>query len=146
MHKSKGLQADHVFILNNSGSVKGFPSKIQDDPIVQLLLKNSDAYPFAEERRLYYVAMTRARKKVWLLIPQNNVGLFAQEFKAAYGDIVKRYELQKKLAEKNSRVCPLCEGQLVRRKGKFGEFYGCKNYRATGCRYTLNISWDRTPV
>ncbi len=145
-HKSKGLQADHVFILNNSGSVKGFPSRIQDDPIVQLLLKNSDAYPFAEERRLYYVAMTRARKKVWLLIPQNNVGLFAQEFKAAYGDIVKRYELQKKLAEKNSRVCPLCGGQLVRRKGKFGEFYGCKNYRVTGCRYTLNISWDRTPV
>lgn len=142
-HKSKGLQADYVFILNNSGNVKGFPSKIQDDPIVQLLLKNSDVYPFAEERRLYYVAMTRARKKVWLLIPQNNVGLFAREFKAAFGDIVKRYELQKKLAEKNSRVCPLCGGQLVRRKGKFGEFYGCKNYRVTGCRYTLNISRDK---
>lgn len=139
-HKSKGLQADYVFILNNSNSVKGFPSKIQDDPIVQLLLKSSDVYPFAEERRLYYVAMTRARKKVWLLIPQNNVGLFAQELKSDYFEIAKRYEQQEKLEEEKPMICPLCGGRVIRKNGKNGIFYGCSNYRSTGCRYTLNIS------
>lgn len=143
-HKSKGLQADHVFILNNSNGIKGFPSRIQDDPIVSLLLKNSDTYPFAEERRLYYVAMTRARKKVWLLIPQNKVGLFAQEFKSDYGDVVKRFERAGKAAENGMGVCPRCGGKLVRRKGKFGEFYGCSNYYSKGCRYTLNISGEKS--
>lgn len=143
-HGSKGLQADHVFILNNSNSIKGFPSRIQDDPIVSMLLKNSDTYPFAEERRLYYVAMTRARKKVWLLIPQNKAGLFAQEFKADYGDVVKRFERARKVDEKGMGVCPRCGGNLVRRKGKFGEFYGCSNYYSKGCRYTLNITEEKS--
>ena len=143
-HKSKGLQADHVFILNNSNSIKGFPSRIQDDPIVSLLLKSSDTYPFSEERRLYYVAMTRARKKVWLLIPQNKVGLFAQEFKSDYGDTVKMLEQARKTEEKVMGVCPRCGGNLVRRKGKFGEFYGCSNYYSNGCRYTLNITGEKS--
>lgn len=134
-HKSKGLQADYVFILNNSGNVKGFPSKIQDDPIVQLLLKNSDVYPFAEERRLYYVAMTRARKKVWLLIPQNKVGLFAQEFKSDYGNTIKRFEWVEKAEEKVMGVCPRCGGKLILKNGPYGKFYGCSNYRSLNCTF-----------
>ena len=51
-HKSKGLQADYVFIINNKKSRMGFPSKIQDAPILNLLLDNCDQYPHAEERRL----------------------------------------------------------------------------------------------
>ena len=137
-HKSKGLQADYVFILNNSNDIKGFPSRIQDDPIVQLLLKNSDSYPFAEERRLYYVAMTRAKKKVWLLIPQNKTGIFANELKAAYSEIIKRNESQAAMTEHNSRICPLCGGKLVYRNGKYGAFYGCSNFKF-GCRYTEQI-------
>ena len=134
-HKSKGLQADHVFILNNSNGIKGFPSRIQDDPIVSLLLKSSDTYPFAEERRLYYVAMTRARKKVWLLIPQNNVGLFAQEFKVDYGDTVKKSERVGKAEEKVMGVCPRCGGKLILINGPYGKFYGCSNYRSLNCTF-----------
>ena len=67
-HKSKGLQADYVFILNTKNKGLGFPSKIQNEPVIQMLVENSDVYPYAEERRLFYVAMTRARKKVWLLV------------------------------------------------------------------------------
>ena len=134
-HKSKGLQADYVFILNNSNSIKGFPSRIQDDPIVSLLLKNSDTYPFAEERRLYYVAMTRARKKVWLLIPQNKAGVFAQEFKVDYGDTVKRSERVGKAEEKVMGVCPRCGGKLILINGPYGKFYGCSNYRSLNCTF-----------
>lgn len=134
-HKSKGLQADHVFILNNSNDIKGFPSRIQDDPIVSMLLKNSDTYPFAEERRLYYVAMTRARKKVWLLIPQKKAGIFAQEFKADYGDVVKRFERAGKAEEKVMGVCPRCGGKLILINGPYGKFYGCSNYRSLNCTF-----------
>lgn len=137
-HKSKGLQADYVFIINNSNSVKGFPSRIQDDPIIQLLLENSDVYPFAEERRLYYVAMTRARKKVWLLIPQNKPGAFASEFKAAYGHLADSNS-KKDTELSDGGICPICGGKLVLRRGQFGEFYGCKNYFAAGCSYKRNI-------
>ena len=56
-HKSKGLQADYVFIINNKKSRMGFPSKIQDAPILDLLLDNCDQYPHAEERRLFYVCL-----------------------------------------------------------------------------------------
>ena len=66
-HRSKGLQADYVFILNNKKSRMGFPSKMQDAPILKLLLENSDNYPHSEERRLFYVALTRAKKKAILL-------------------------------------------------------------------------------
>lgn len=66
-HKSKGLQADYVFIINNKKSRIGFPSKIQDAPILNLLLDNCDQFPHSEERRLFYVALTRAKKKAYLM-------------------------------------------------------------------------------
>lgn len=46
-HKSKGLQADYVFILNNKNTRSGFPSKIQDAPILKLLLEGHDDYPYS---------------------------------------------------------------------------------------------------
>jgi DNA helicase IV len=70
MHKSKGLQADYVLIL---GMFSGrhdrfcFPSEIEDDPLKQLVLSASEYLPDAEERRLFYVALTRAKHQVVLL-------------------------------------------------------------------------------
>lgn len=129
-HKSKGLQADHVFILNNKRKGLGFPSRIQDDPLIQLLLDGSDRFPFAEERRLFYVAMTRAKKKLWLLVPQGNESDFAKELISLYSDEINRAEW----------TCPKCGGRLVRRSGKNGEFWGCSNFSKFGCKYTRNIS------
>ena len=64
VHKSKGLQADYVVILNNKNYGMGFPSKINDLPLIKLLLASGlDEYPYAEERRLFYVALTRSRKQ-----------------------------------------------------------------------------------
>ncbi len=130
-HKSKGLQADYVFIINNKSSRMGFPSKIQDDPILDLLLENSEDFPYAEERRLYYVAITRAKVKAFFLTVKDKESVFAQE-------LHNRYEKQLKSEQFE---CPLCGGRLVRRTGKYGEFFGCENYRTTGCKYTRNIRW-----
>lgn len=128
-HKSKGLQADYVFILNNKNGKMGFPSKIQDSPILDLLLENSDAYPDAEERRLFYVAMTRAKKKVILVTLKDRESDFVKELHTQYAEEMKQ----------EAFICPLCGGRLRHRSGRYGEFFGCENYKTTGCRYTRNI-------
>ena len=128
-HKSKGLQADYVFIINNKNSKIGFPSKVQEAPILELLLDNCDTYPFAEERRLFYVAMTRAKKKVILLTVENKESIFFKEIHSKYGDEIK----------KEQYTCPLCGGRLIIHSGPYGEFFGCSNYRTLGCKYTRNI-------
>ena len=133
VHGSKGLQAEYVFLLNNKARGMGFPSQITDDPVLELLLDNCDHYPFAEERRLFYVAITRAKKKVWLVTIQGNESAFAQEIEKEYGDDMKRAQF----------TCPLCGGRLVRRSGKYGDFLGCSNYKSNGCRYIRNLSGKR---
>lgn len=128
-HGSKGLQADYVFLLNTKAYGMGFPSQIADAPILQLLLDNCDHYPFAEERRLFYVAMTRAKKKVWLVTLKGNESVFVKEIDEVYGEAMRREQY----------ACPLCGGRLVRRSGPYGEFFGCSNYKTSGCRYIRNI-------
>lgn len=81
VHMSKGLEADNVIILNMSNSYLGFPSKIKDDFLVSLLYNNLEEIPYAEERRLFYVALTRTRKRVYLLIPRNNPSEFIKEIR-----------------------------------------------------------------
>lgn len=128
-HKSKGLQADYVFILNNKNGKMGFPSKIQDSPVLDLLLENSDPFPDAEERRLFYVAMTRAKKKVILVTLKDRESDFLRELHDKYAEEMKQ----------EAFICPLCGGRLRQRSGRYGEFFGCENYKTTGCRYTRNI-------
>jgi len=128
-HKSKGLQADYIFIINNKKSRMGFPSKIQDAAILNLLLDNCDQYPYAEERRLFYVALTRAKKKAFLVTVKNQESEFAMELKERYGEELKREQWE----------CPLCGGRLLKKSGPYGEFYGCSNYRSLGCKYKRNI-------
>ncbi len=128
-HKSKGLQADYVFIINNKNSRMGFPSKIQDAPIFKLLLENCDKFPYAEERRLFYVALTRARKKVFLLNVYECESIFISDLRAICGNQLKQYK----------KVCPVCGGFLIKRKGPYNLFWGCSNYNKTGCKYTQQI-------
>ena len=128
-HKSKGLQADYVFIINNKSSRMGFPSKIQDDPILQLLLNHREAYPYAEERRLYYVALTRAKVKAYFLTIKDKESVFAKELESRYEAQLKREQF----------TCPVCGGRLSRKTGPYGDFFGCENYMRTGCRYTRKI-------
>ena len=89
VHKSKGLQADYVFIINNRKGKTGFPSQYQDPPIIRLLLDSREEYPFAEERRLFYVALTRAKKKVYLVIQNDNVSEFAKELMCDYANEIE---------------------------------------------------------
>jgi len=69
IHQSKGSEKDWVIILDNEFDFNGygFPSGIQNDPVLNMVLDEDVIFPNAEERRLFYVAITRARKGGFLL-------------------------------------------------------------------------------
>ena len=80
VHKSKGLEADYVVILQCNKDTYGFPSMISDDPVLNYVLTESDQYPFGEERRLFYVAITRAKIKTYILYDKHFPSVFVDEF------------------------------------------------------------------
>lgn len=79
-HKSKGLEADYVIILQCNRDVYGFPSMVSDDPVLDVVLTKSDKYPHGEERRLFYVAITRAKKQTIVMYDKRFPSIFVDEF------------------------------------------------------------------
>lgn len=80
IHKSKGLESDNVILLNLKQEITGFPSQIKDNQLFRLINKK-DSYPYSEERRLFYVALTRTKNYVYLLVPNKNPSIFIEELK-----------------------------------------------------------------
>ena len=80
VHKSKGLEADYVIILQCNKDTYGFPSMVSDDPVLDYVLTKSDQYPYGEERRLFYVAITRAKIKTYVLYDRRFPSVFVDEF------------------------------------------------------------------
>lgn len=80
VHKSKGLEADYVIILQCNKDTYGFPSMVSDDPILDCVLTKSDQFPYGEERRLFYVAITRAKIQTMVLYDQRFPSVFVNEF------------------------------------------------------------------
>ena len=80
VHKSKGLEADYVIILQCNKDTYGFPSMVSDDPVFDYVLTKSDQYPYGEERRLFYVAITRAKIKTYVLYDRRFPSVFVDEF------------------------------------------------------------------
>ena len=80
VHKSKGLEADYVIILQCNKDTYGFPSLVSDDPVLNYVLTKSDLYPYGEERRLFYVAITRAKVKTYILYDRRFPSVFVDEF------------------------------------------------------------------
>lgn len=80
VHKSKGLEADYVIILQCNKDTYGFPSLVSDDPVLNYVLTAADRFPFGEERRLFYVAITRAKEKTMVLYDRRFPSVFVDEF------------------------------------------------------------------
>ena len=80
VHKSKGLEADYVIILQCNKDTYGFPSLVSDAPVLDYVLTKSDQYPYGEERRLFYVAITRAKVKTYVLYDRRFPSVFVDEF------------------------------------------------------------------
>lgn len=201
MHASKGKEADYVVILGLESGKNGFPSKKVTNPLLEALLPPLESFPHAEERRLFYVALTRARHRVFMItdmavasdfvveLLKNKYPIDLNEFetsltqqlfhmikciKCKTGTIVERQSQSGKFFGCNKfplcshkekgcdtcglqmrragrfkicinpeckswiPTCPECGAEMTRRKGKYGEFWGCRNYRYQGecCTHT----------
>ena len=79
IHKSKGLEEDAVIIINLKDDILGIPNKIKDNKILNYVNKYKCEYPYDEERRLFYVALTRTRGNIYLLVDKNNPSMFVKE-------------------------------------------------------------------
>ena len=95
IHKSKGLEYDDCILINAIDDKYGFPSKIEDEKIISILkpkIKENITYP--EERRLFYVAITRTKNKLYILVPKSKVSSFVKEISVyknvIINDIVKQ--------------------------------------------------------
>ena len=126
VHRSKGLEADYVVVLELCSGKYGFPSEIADDPLLDLVLAASEEHLNAEERRLFYVAITRARRGVFLLADGRAPSAFITEMIEDGYDVT----VFGRLPERDV-ACPRCmTGRLERRKNARdrGTFYGCSHY------------------
>ncbi|MDE3000603.1 MAG: UvrD-helicase domain-containing protein [Gemmatimonadota bacterium] len=136
VHGSKGLEADYVVVLDMCTGKYGFPSEIVDDPLLDLVLAEPEAYPNAEERRLFYVAVTRARRGVYLVVDKGTPSAFVEELmKGSYDVKVHGEQTERDVP------CPKCNHGRLQRRGNArdrGVFYGCSlwpycEYRQPGC-------------
>ena len=135
IHGSKGLESDFVVLISGEDAQNGFPNKTEDDNVLTLVLGKKDNFQYAEERRLFYVALTRTKSIVYLLSDKSKSSDFIQEIKN------KCYimEDESELKEENEYLCPWCKsGYLVVRKSEVDgkSFYGCSNFPY--CSYTNN--------
>jgi DNA helicase-4 len=128
VHKSKGLEGDIVIVLNCNSGKMGFPAEMSDDPVLNLLLSESDQYPNGEERRLFYVAMTRAREKLYFIADASYKSKFILEFEH---NPIQTY-VPKCPRCKTADVMVMKTG--VAKNGNKYKFYGCTNYQY-GCNY-----------
>lgn len=151
IHQSKGLECDYIIILNCNGGMYGFPSQISDSPVMKYVLSEPDRYAFSEERRVFYVGITRAKKHTWVLYDMNNPSPFVKEF-------VKSLDSETKPGTSipESELCPKCHcGRIkINKKGLAVNgnpytVYSCTNAKY-GCDYyetkfvNLNSTY-RTP-
>ena len=84
IHKSKGLEEDNIILINlTNNNNNSLPSKIKNHKIINKLIK-TDYYPYEEERRLFYVALTRTRNNIYLLVPKSNYSIFIKELMKNY--------------------------------------------------------------
>jgi len=134
VHRSKGLEADYVIMPRVAKGKFSLPSTIEDDPVLALAMPNAETYEAAEERRLFYVALTRARRSVTIFSEKGDLSPFVTEL---IHDL-KLTPLDANGVPVPLRVCPGCKEGLIRKKpGKFSDFFGCSRY--PHCEYKEQI-------
>lgn len=137
VHSSKGLEADYVIIVGMRSGLYGFPSEITDDPLLEVIPAQLDDFDNAEERRLLYVALTRARERVFLICDPRSESSFVDEL-----SLREDVELDGYFGEEV--YCPECKsGRIHQKSGAYGIFFSCVNfpyceYKATTCSSCAN--------
>ena len=119
-HSSKGLGYDNVILINMFEGKFGFPCQIEDDPIIKLVTHVDQSMPFAEERRLFYVAMTRTKNRVYIATPKSRPSRFLVELIKDY-NLPHDDEINMQVVNLFNLRCPNCGFPL---KYEFNKNYG----------------------
>lgn len=108
------LEANYVLLL---GLEKGnFPSAKENDELIDLLLPEQEPYLFAEERRLFYVAVTRARHYVFMIFDSQNTSAFVEEIARMGHQLITKSDS----LEIGQWSCPDCEsGNLTGKVSRY---------------------------
>lgn len=147
VHQSKGLECDNVILINLKNWKAGFPNKMVDDSVLNFVKRNGDSFSYAEERRLFYVALTRTKNNVYLLAPYFKSSVFVQELKTdANVELLNlehnRLETLKNIEKNGERYviptklkCPVCKTGVVLlesfwNKGKLNRVLKCSHNMA----------------
>ncbi|MBE6155715.1 MAG: DNA helicase UvrD [Firmicutes bacterium] len=138
-HASKGLGYDNVIVINGKNDLYGFPAKLEDDPVLSFVIKEDKNYEYAEERRLFYVAMTRTKNRVYFVAPEQNPSEFLLEIKKDFKNIILNGSWNEEISERNRKYCPICGYPLQYR---FKSSYGLRLYICTNepelCSFMTN--------
>ena len=147
IHRSKGLEADHVVVMGLSSRAPSFPSATEDDPVLQMVSAAPDGFANSEERRLMYLALTRSKGRVYLLHSTSEPSPFVEEL----------LECEKGKMEVLGRVsdrllCPRCQGRtILRREGDGWVIWCCMHFpmcdsrvaACEGCNDGAMVAVDR---
>ena len=146
IHSSKGLGYDNVILINMFEGKFGFPSQIEDDPILKLVMHEDKTMPFAEERRLFYVAMTRTKNRVYIPTPKNRPSRFLIELIKDY-DIPHNDDINMQVVELFNLRCPVCGFPL---KYEFNKNYGLNLWICTNdaevCDFMTNDKFHKLDI
>lgn len=150
VHRAKGLGYDNLIIINARNEVYGFPSQVQEDPVMKYVVKDDHSIEYAEERRLFYVALTRTKNRVYIVTPQEHPSEFVTELLKDYfdikvnGDLVLDDSTDTQLLNR----CPVCGYPLqLRYKKAYGfKLWICSNEPEICDFMTNNLKGGILPI
>ncbi len=150
VHRAKGLGYDNVIIINARNEVYGFPSQVQDDPVLKYVVKVDHSIEYAEERRLFYVALTRTKNRVYLAVPEKHPSEFVMELLKEYSTVTLRGNLapENEIAPIQMKRCPVCGYPLqLRYKAAYGlRLWICSNEPEICDFMTNNLKGGDLPI
>ena len=123
VHAAKGREDDYVIVCDLNNGRYGFPSLVEDDPLLRLAQPDAahETTPHAEERRLFYVAITRAKRGAYIIADAVNPSPFATE--------LAQHNPEVRILGQTATVCPICsQGVITRRAHNNRVFFVCTAY------------------
>ncbi len=126
-HKSKGLEADNCILMGLTQGKHGFPSENKDNIMVEALLPATADYEHSEERRLFYVGISRAKNRCYIVASAKAPSIFVSELLSPKYDISV---MSKKFSASDRQIykCPYCaDGILCLTNSRQGAYYTCSS-------------------
>lgn len=148
-HSSKGIGKDEVILINSSSGIWGFPCEKKYDPVLNMVIYNDRSYEDAEERRLFYVALTRTKNRVYIIAPRYSPSKFLLEIKDE-NDVYKDYTFEDVTSPQKrlGNYCPHCGFPLYYTKSVYFDksMYICSNDSEVCGFVSNNIKGGKTSI